>query len=58
MKDGRLHVRVPMELLKRVQLIAKQRDVTLTFLVNQHFRQLVDEEERPKTDEELGVDQA
>jgi hypothetical protein len=58
MKEGRLHLRLDEVLIRQVREIAKKRGVTLTFLVDQHFRLLVDEETRPKADEELGVDQA
>lgn len=57
-KDGRLHLRHEKVLLDQVRCIAKRRGVTVTFLVDQFFRNLVDEEERPKTDEELGIEQA
>ena len=57
-KDGRLHLRHNQALIDKVKAIAKRRGVTLTFLVDQYFRGLVDEEERPKTDEDLGVEQA
>lgn len=57
-KDGRLHLRHSQVLIDKVKAIAKRRGVTLTFLVDQYFRGLVDEEERPKTDEDLGVEQA
>lgn len=57
-KEGRLHLRHDQELLERVKQIAKGRGVTVTFLVDQYFRQLVEQTERPKTDEELGVEQA
>jgi hypothetical protein len=57
-KDGRLHLRHEQALLDRVKEIAGRRGVTVTFLVDQFFRGLVDEEERPKTDEELGIEQA
>jgi hypothetical protein len=57
-KDGRLHLRHEKVLLDQVRCIAKRRGVTVTFLVDQFFRSLVDEEERPKTDEELGIEQA
>lgn len=56
-KDGRLHLRHEQTLLDQVKVIAKRRGVTVTFLVDQFFRNLVDEEERPKTDEELGIEQ-
>lgn len=58
MKEGRLHLRLDEGLISKVKSIAKERGVTLTFLVDQYFRTLVDEETRPKADEELGVDQA
>ena len=58
MKEGRLHLRLSKELLSIVKVIADRRGVTVTFLVDQYFRRLVDEEARPKSDEELGVDQA
>jgi hypothetical protein len=51
-------MRVEESLLTQVQGIAKKRGVTLTHLVDQHFRSLVHEETAPKSDEELGVDQA
>lgn len=51
-------MRVDAELLKRVQELAKNNGVTVTHLVDQYFRSLVDEHDRPKTDEELGVEQA
>lgn len=57
-KDGRLHLRHEQALIDKVKTIATRRGVTLTFLVDQYFRSLVDEEERPKTDEDLGVEQA
>ncbi len=50
-------MRIEEDLLQKVRLVAKKRGVTLTFLVDQHFRQLVAEELRPKTDEDLGVEQ-
>lgn len=57
MKEGRLHLRLDDALLESVRKIAKDKGVTLTFLVDQYFRVLVDQETRPKSDEELGVDQ-
>lgn len=57
-KDGRLHLRHEQVLLDKVKAIAKSRGVTVTLLVDQYFRRLVAEEELPKTDEELGVEQA
>ena len=57
-KDGRLHLRHDQVLLDQVKAIARKRGVTLTHLVDQFFQSLVkDEEEQPKTDEELGVEQ-
>lgn len=58
MKDGRLHLRLNRDLLREVRAIAKARGVTVTFLVDQFFRNLVSQHTRPKSDEELGVDQA
>lgn len=58
-KDGRLHLRHEQLLLDKVKALASRQGITLTFLVDQYFRRLVAEEEaRPKTDEDLGVDQA
>ncbi len=57
-KDGRLHMRLEATLLEAVKAIAVRRGVSVTHLVDQYFRALVDDEVRPKTDEELGVDQA
>lgn len=57
-KEGRLSLRHEEELLEQVRGIARERGVTVTFLVDQFFRELVSENKRPKTDEELGVDQA
>ncbi len=57
-KDGRLHLRHDQALLDRVKAVARKRGVTVTHLVDQFFRELVNEEEtQPKTDEELGVEQ-
>ncbi len=58
MKEGRLHLRLNEDLLKAAKVIADKRGVTVTFLVDQYFRCLVDEDLRQKSDEELGVDQA
>lgn len=58
MKNGRLHLRHDQELLDKVRSIADRRGVTVTFLVDQLLRQLVREEEAPRTDEDLGVEQA
>lgn len=58
MKEGRLHLRLDQQLLAAVRAIAKERGVTVTFLVDQFLRELVDDYARPKSDEELGVDQA
>jgi predicted DNA binding CopG/RHH family protein len=58
MKEGRLHLRLDTELLMAVKKIADERGVTITFLVDQFFRDLVHQYMRPKSDEELGVDQA
>lgn len=58
MKEGRLHLRHDQVLLEKVKKIAKERGVTVSFLVDQYFRTLVAERERLKTDEELGVEQA
>lgn len=51
-------MRLEQELLLQVQGIARSRGVTVTHLVDQYFRALVMEETKPKSDEELGVDQA
>lgn len=58
MKEGRLHLRLNKDLLKVVKVIAAKRGVTVTLLVDQYFRHLVEEDMRQKSDEELGVDQA
>ncbi len=58
MKEGRLHLRLDTSLLVAVKKIADERGVTITFLVDQFFRDLVHQHMRPKSDEELGVDQA
>lgn len=57
-KDGRLHLRLDDELLEKVKVIAKAQGSTLTHLVDEYFRSLVAQDTRPKTDEELGVEQA
>jgi hypothetical protein len=57
-KDARLHMRLEASLLDEVREIAKSRGVTITHLVDQHFRELVHQQKRPKADEELGIDQA
>lgn len=57
-KDGRLHLRHDQVLLDKVKAIAKKRGVTVTFLVDQYFRGLIAEEELPRTDEDLGIEQA
>jgi len=58
MKEARLHLRLDKDLLAAVKVIAAKRGVTVTLLVDQYFRHIVDEEARPKSDEELGVNQA
>jgi predicted DNA binding CopG/RHH family protein len=57
-KDGRLHMRLESGLLESVKALAKKRGVSVTHLVDQYFREIVDQDSRPKTDEELGVEQA
>ena len=57
-KEGRLHMRIDPDLLEQVKGVAKGRGVTVTHLIDQYFRTLVDQEHRPKTEEELGVEQA
>lgn len=57
-KDGRLHMRLESGLLEQVRLLAKSRGVSITHLVDQYFRELIRQDTRPKTDEELGVEQA
>jgi len=57
-KEGRLHLRLEETLLVAVRQVALRRGVTVTHLVDQFFRELVDTETRPKADEELGVEQA
>lgn len=57
-KDARIHMRLEARLLEIVKEIARARGVTLTHLVDQYFRDLVTSEKCPKTDEELGIDQA
>lgn len=57
-KEARLHMRLSADLFQQVKKIAKGRGVTVTHLVDQFFRDLVDQENRPKTEEELGVEQA
>jgi predicted HicB family RNase H-like nuclease len=57
MKAGRFNMRMDARLLEQVSAIAQKRGVTMTLLVEQFFRQLVHEETKPKTDEELGVEQ-
>lgn len=57
-KDGRLNMRLEVDLLEQIKEIAKRRGVTITHLVDQYLRALVDQESRPKSDEELGVEQA
>jgi predicted DNA-binding ribbon-helix-helix protein len=51
-------MRLEASLLDEVREIAKSRGVTITHLVDQHFRELVHQQKRPKADEELGIDQA
>lgn len=51
-------MRIDAELLKQVQELAKSNGVSVTHLVDQYFRSLVDQQHRPKTEEELGVEQA
>lgn len=51
-------MRVDVVLLKQVESIARARGVSVTHLVDQYFRALVLTETHPKSDEELGVDQA
>lgn len=58
MKTGRLCLRIDDALLEEVKRIAEQRGVTVTFLVEQYFRQLVYDTSAAKSDEELGVVQA
>jgi len=57
-KDGRLHMRLESGLLEHVRTLAKKRGVSITHLVDQYFREIVNQDTRPKTDEELGVEQA
>jgi len=57
-KEGRLHMRIEAELLEQVKAIASARGVTISHLVDRHFRDLVDQAARPKADEEFGVEQA
>ena len=57
-KEARLHMRLSSDLFSQVKEIARRRGVTVTHLVDQFFRELVDQENRPKTEEELGVEQA
>lgn len=57
-KEARLHMRLSPDLFSQVKEIARRRGVTVTHLVDQFFRELVDQENRPKTEEELGVEQA
>lgn len=57
-KDGRINIRIEPSLLQQVKEIAKRRGVTVTHLIDQNFRELVDQEHRLKTEEELGVEQA
>lgn len=51
-------MRLEVDLLEQIKEIAKRRGVTITHLVDQYLRALVDQESRPKSDEELGVEQA
>jgi predicted DNA-binding ribbon-helix-helix protein len=51
-------MRLSPDLFSQVKEIARRRGVTVTHLVDQFFRELVDQENRPKTEEELGVEQA
>jgi len=59
-KDERIHLRVDRNLKKRVTEIAQSRNLTVTKLAEMFFIELVrkEDETRPKTDEELGVEQA
>ncbi len=57
-KESRFYMRLEGSLLEQVRVIAKKRGVTVTHLVDSHFRDLVHEDLEPKSDEELGVEQA
>lgn len=57
-KDARLNMRLEVPLFEAVRAIARDRGVTVTHLIDQHFRELVASERKPKTDEELGISQA
>lgn len=58
MKTCRLTIRIQKDLLDSVRLVAKEKNVTVTFLVEQYLRGLVRYYVEPKADEEFGVDQA
>lgn len=45
-RDGRLHMRIDARLLERIKTFADRKHITLTTLVEQHFVQLLEEDER------------
>ncbi len=57
-KGARFYMRVDDALLDQVREIAAKRGVTVTHMVNQFFLEAVRLETAPKSDEELGVEQA
>lgn len=50
MKNGRIHIRLEEELGERIRQYAKKHGITLTLLVDRHFRKLL-EEERAREEE-------
>ena len=58
MKAGRLSVRIDALLLQQVRQFAEQQGVSVSFLVDQFFRQLVEQHSPTRVEEEAGVEQA
>ncbi len=54
MKEARLHLRLDPDLLRRVKVYSRQKKITLTSLVEQQLKKLLEEEER----REFEVEQA
>lgn len=59
MKDARFAMRCDSEVLKKAKVAARARGVPLSQLVDELFRDLGEaHDDKPRADEELGVEQA
>jgi len=47
-REGRLHLRLPSDLLQQMRQYAERREVTLTLLIESYFREVLEAERQAK----------